>query len=236
MHPAIQHHQDLAARWEGKYRKRSFAGRERLLHSFLKRFELAGSLWLDAGCGTGRLSRLLARMGASVMGVDAATPMLDVARQEAAAEGLGDRTAFQYVETVERLPFAVAQFDGVLCSSVLEYLDGPGLCLGELSRTLKPGGPLLLTAPNRRSLVRRSLAGVFGVTRSLGRPWPRWLALSRNEYSAAQLRDALGLHGFEVLDIVCFGGPLPSWLQGSRWLGSLLLALARKSESGRSVP
>jgi 2-polyprenyl-6-hydroxyphenyl methylase/3-demethylubiquinone-9 3-methyltransferase len=236
MHPAVRHHQGLAAGWEAKYQKGSFAGRERLIADRLARLDLAGKKWLDAGCGTGRLSRLLARGGCRVVGVDAAPAMLEAARRQAGAEGLGENPEFRQVATVEDLPFADGEFDGILCSSVLEYLDRPARCLAELSRTLKPGGALLLTAPNRLSLVRRCLAAVFRVTGLLGKPWPGWLAISRNEYSGGQLRGALEGHGFEVRELVPFGGPLPRGLQAVRLLGSLWLAVAAKKSDGPPLP
>jgi 2-polyprenyl-3-methyl-5-hydroxy-6-metoxy-1,4-benzoquinol methylase len=37
---------------------------------------LAGTRWLDAGCGEGRVARELARRGASVLGVDVAAPLV----------------------------------------------------------------------------------------------------------------------------------------------------------------
>ena len=46
-----------------------------------------------------------------------------------------------------RLPFADASFDTVLCTEVLEHLPTPAACMTEMVRVLKPGGRLLLTVP-----------------------------------------------------------------------------------------
>ncbi len=234
MHPAIQHHQALANQWEGKYQKGSFASRERLIARCLEDLKLEGTTWLDAGCGTGRFSRLLTRKGCRVRGVDASSSMLAIARQMARTEGLAEEPSFQHVETIERLPFEDGAFDGILCSSVLEYVDSPSRCLSELSRTLKPGGVLLLTAPNRQSLLRGALVSVFRASRTLGRPWPRYLELSKHEYCHRGLRRFLEEFDFDVRSMVVFGGPFPRRLQRRRLVGSLLLAVAHKKVGVRS--
>jgi 2-polyprenyl-3-methyl-5-hydroxy-6-metoxy-1,4-benzoquinol methylase len=229
MHPAIQQHEDLAGQWESKYAKGSFAARESLIASCLDSLPLEGKQWLDAGCGTGRLSRLLARKGCRVQGVDAADAMLDIARELALADGFQESLSFQHVETIETIPFADDAFDGILCSSVIEYLDNPELCLSEFSRTLRPGGWLLLTAPNRFSAIRRALRSIFGISRALGRPWPRWLEVSKNEYDPDSLRELLARHAFQTVRVLFFGGPLSTWLQRRCFFGTLLLFLARKN-------
>ncbi len=53
----------------------------------------------------------------------------------------------------EHLPFRDAQFDLVVCWDVLEHVQDPIAVLHEISRTLAPGGQLLLTAINRRAWV-----------------------------------------------------------------------------------
>jgi 2-polyprenyl-3-methyl-5-hydroxy-6-metoxy-1,4-benzoquinol methylase len=55
-----------------------------------------------------------------VFGVDASTAMIGQART--LWPSWADRLTFDTVETIERLPFEEGRFDGVLCSSVLEYL------------------------------------------------------------------------------------------------------------------
>jgi 2-polyprenyl-6-hydroxyphenyl methylase/3-demethylubiquinone-9 3-methyltransferase len=227
-HPAVELHDSLAGQWERKYEKPSFARRRQLIASCLDGLNLDGQHWLDAGCGTGSLARLLAQKGCRVTGIDAAPAMLAAAQSAAAAEGLGHALSFQQVETVELLPFADASFDGVLCSSVLEYLDHPEACLSEFARVLRPGGLLLLTAPNRCSLLRRMLHGILSISRWAGRPWPRYLLLSKNEYDRAGLAGALGRYALEVTQIIPFGGRGPLWLQRRTRFGPLLLALARK--------
>src|SRR5262249_22223881 len=152
-------------------------------------------------------------------------------RELALANGLQDKLAFQHVETIESIPFADHAFDGILCSSVIEYLDNPELCLSEFSRLIRPGGWLLLTVPNRRCALRRTLRLIFGVSRAIGRPWPRWLAVSKNEYDPDSLRDLLAQHALQPVRVSFLGGPLSSWLKRRRFFGPLLLVLARKNDT-----
>ena len=57
---AVSYHRYSTRGWEQRYRKRSFKARQAVLVECLEARDLAGGSWLDAGCGTGTLSRLLA--------------------------------------------------------------------------------------------------------------------------------------------------------------------------------
>jgi 2-polyprenyl-3-methyl-5-hydroxy-6-metoxy-1,4-benzoquinol methylase len=99
---------------------------------------------LDAGCGTGYGSALLAEAGASeVIGMDRASAVLDSARP--AMPGVvvleeGDVTALSYESD---------RFDLVVCFEVIEHLDDPGRALDEFRRVLSPKGVLAVSSPNR---------------------------------------------------------------------------------------
>jgi SAM-dependent methyltransferase len=60
----------------------------------------------------------------------------------------------------EVLPFADASFDGIVASSVFEYLDDVPRVAAELSKVLRPEGVLLLTVPNPCNWVRKLEAGL----------------------------------------------------------------------------
>ncbi len=227
----VDFHGALAGEWEQRYLKNSFRARIEVLQEGLKDCALAGRSWLDAGCGTGTLSRFLADKGCSVLGVDAALPMIEVARQQGARHSQANKMKFEVLATIEQLPNASASLDGILCSSVLEYVPDVERCLAEFARVLKPDGLTVISVPNAQSLVRKSQVSAHHWGRRLGRRWLDFVQYSRNEYSTAEFTDLLGTHGFEVRRVLVFGSPLPRWVQRRRFGGSLLLFVAVRSNS-----
>ncbi len=227
----VAYHGKLAADWEGRYQKRSFQVRIEVLEECLQGRKLTGTRWLDAGCGTGTLTRFLAERGCSVTGLDAAPRMIEIARERAQEHSRKDQMRFEVADrdgagTMERLAYAVASLDGILCSSVLEYIPQPEQHLGEFARTLKPGGLLLISVPNAQSAVRRAQVGVYRWGRRLGQRWLQFIEYSRNEYSASAFEALLNAHHFEVEKVIVFGSPIPRWIQRQQWGGSLLMFAA----------
>lgn len=101
--------------------------------------EVASSLHsprvLDAGAGTGALSR---RLAAALPGLHPVLVDLSPAMLAAAAD-LGDPRA---VASVDRLPFADEAFDVVVSAWVIETVDDPVAAVSEMLRVLRPGGLL----------------------------------------------------------------------------------------------
>jgi 2-polyprenyl-6-hydroxyphenyl methylase/3-demethylubiquinone-9 3-methyltransferase len=141
---------------------------------------------------------------------------------------------FEVIETIAQLPTADASVDGVLCSSVLEYVPDAEQCLGEFARVLKPGGLLLLSVPNAESVVRRGQVAAHHVGRRLGKQWLAFLRYSKNEYAAEEFAALLAKHRFTVKKATPFGSPIPRWLQRRRTGGSLLMFLAVRGTSESS--
>lgn len=90
---------------------------------------------LDAGAGTGKLSRLVAASGAAVLAADPADAMI---RRAAGAPGVVPLRA-----VAEALPFRDGSFDAAAAASAFHWFDGPR-ALRELHRALRPGGRLAL--------------------------------------------------------------------------------------------
>jgi len=103
-----------------------------------------GSAVLDAGCGTGWVTRLMAGVepDAQVTGLDLTAHFIDHARQAAADAGL---TNLDYrVGDICEMPFADARFDLVWSQLVLFFLPQPETAIAEFARVLKPGGTVKL--------------------------------------------------------------------------------------------
>ena len=225
---AVAYHASLANAWERRYRKRSFQMRQTVLLKSLQGWDLAGTLWLDAGCGTGTLARWLATRGCSVLGVDAASEMVVAANHCAQSQNYSDRLGFVRITTIARLALDDRSLDGVLCSSVLEYVSDPSACLTEFARVLKPGGLLLVSVPNRNSVVRRMQLACHQLGALLGQSWCRFLDYSHHQYSWREFERLLAQAGFSGEKLVPFGGPLPGLAQRSRHWAPLLMFVAQK--------
>ncbi len=90
---------------------------------------------LDAGAGTGKLSRLLAASGAAVFAADPADAMI---RRTAGVPGIAPLRA-----VAEALPFRAGAFGAATAASAFHWFDGPR-ALRELHRVLRPDGRLAL--------------------------------------------------------------------------------------------
>jgi len=224
---AIDFHEELARAWDQKYRQPSFKRRAQAVIELLNNCDLTGQLWLDAGCGSGYLSRRLMERGCGVIGVDGSQAMVDVA-QGLVEEPHRTKSLFCRITTVECLPLRSAAFDGVICSSVLEYLNDPRACLQQLYRVMKPGSLLIISVPHSRSLLRRSLKLAYQLTaRLLRKPWPTYIQYSVNEYDISALVGLLHNHGFRVEKVNCFS-PIGQSAFARSLLSSLIVAVARR--------
>ena len=120
--------------------------------------EKAGRL-LDVGCGTGPMAPTLLQRGWEFHGLDIAPKMIEHARRRFANE---PRATF-YVGKIEQAAFPTAHFDAVIAMGLLEYLNDTELAaaMKEMSRVLKPGGVMIISVIQPRSMdsiMRRCLA------------------------------------------------------------------------------
>ncbi|MBT8457301.1 MAG: bifunctional 2-polyprenyl-6-hydroxyphenol methylase/3-demethylubiquinol 3-O-methyltransferase UbiG [Rhodobacteraceae bacterium] len=106
----------------------------------------AGLRILDIGCGGGLLSEPMARLGADVVGADAAERNIPVARLHAEQSGL----TIDYRHTsAEALADAGEQFDVVLNMEVVEHVSDPQAYINACHALLKPGGLMVCSTINR---------------------------------------------------------------------------------------
>ncbi len=131
-----------AAAWAEQVRRGADVAREWLNNPAFLTFvgDLRGQRVLDAGCGEGYNTRILARRGARMTGADLSERMIALARDEERREPLGiDYARASYTDMAM---FTDASFDAVV--SFMSLMDGPrfDLAMHELFRVLRPGGLL----------------------------------------------------------------------------------------------
>jgi len=163
----------------------------------------AGARVLDAGAGEGRYRRFFA--GHRYCGVDL---------------GVGDAgwdySKLDAVADLGRLPFRDGAFDAALNVVTLEHLPEPGRALREISRTLAPGGTLLVAAPQDWE-IHQAPHDYFRYTRH-GLEY----LLGRAGLEVFEMRPAGGY--FRLLARRLLNG-LEFFAGGWRWLGFPLAAL-----------
>jgi len=144
---------ETANDFASKFDRQIVAGRYRRGGLFIdaaKQLVPAGGYILDYGCGPGRISALLGGQGFRVLGIDPSPEMIAVAK--------GQKAELPSVEfrVLESRPLDVAEgsFDAIVCSSVIEYEPRPEELLSRFIAALRPGGALIISFANSRSISR----------------------------------------------------------------------------------
>lgn len=149
---------------------------------------------LDIGCGGGLLSEPMARLGADVVGADAAEGNIPVAQIHAQQMGL--EIDYRHC-TAEDIAAAGERFDVVLNMEVVEHVADPQAFLTTCADLLKPGGVQLCSTINRNP--KSYAVAVFGAEIVM-----RWLPRGTHEWSKFitpdELQTMLSTAGLEPVD------------------------------------
>lgn len=95
---------------------------------------------LDVGCGIGQVINRLAEENFRAIGID----ISPIGVRKAARDGAGTFI----IASATSLPFRDCSFESVGCCDFLEHTYHPDICLNEMVRVLRPGGKIVLVAPN----------------------------------------------------------------------------------------
>ncbi len=154
----------------------------------------AGLRILDIGCGGGLLSEPMARLGAEVVGADAAERNIPVARLHAEQSGLD--IDYRHT-TAEAMAAAGEKFDAVLNMEVVEHVSDPLAYLTACRRLLKPGGVMVCSTLNRNP--KSYVMAIVGAEHVM-----RWLPKGTHQWSKFitpdELFDLLRGAGLEPVD------------------------------------
>ncbi|AWK87920.1 bifunctional 2-polyprenyl-6-hydroxyphenol methylase/3-demethylubiquinol 3-O-methyltransferase UbiG [Azospirillum thermophilum] len=156
---------------------------------------LSGLRVVDIGCGGGLLAEPMARMGASVVGIDASEKNVLTASAHAAGTGV----AVDYRATsAEALAAGGERFDVVLAMEVIEHVADVPLFVKSCADLLAPGGVLFLATLNRTpKSFALAIVGAEYILRWLPRGTHNWRQFLRPSEVAGVVR----AYGLAVRDL-----------------------------------
>ncbi|WP_324752925.1 bifunctional 2-polyprenyl-6-hydroxyphenol methylase/3-demethylubiquinol 3-O-methyltransferase UbiG [Roseovarius sp. Pro17] len=154
----------------------------------------AGLRILDIGCGGGLLAEPMARLGAEVVGADAAERNIPVAQLHAEQSGL--EIDYRHT-TAEALAEAGEQFDAILNMEVVEHVSDPLTYLIACRELLRPGGLQICSTLNRNP--KSYVVAIIGAEHMM-----RWLPKGTHDWAKFitpdELYDLLRQAGLEPVD------------------------------------
>ena len=154
----------------------------------------------DLGCGPGAHARALAQRGYAVTGLDGSPRMVAVARDRVARDGLD--VTFDVADVGGRLPFADAFLGGALAVLVVQHLPDPASFVAEIRRCLRPGGHLLLAAPDRQIAPVTTPKGYWRIRAATATHVPGLVRF----YNSDSLGSLVEAQGFTVVKQGVVGG------------------------------
>jgi arsenite methyltransferase len=132
----------------------------------------AGSVVLDVASGKGTSAFLLAeKLGCRVIGVDLSEDNIEQSRNEASSRKLNSLVSFQLADA-ERLPFADASVDAVLCECAFCTFPDKRTAAQEFARVLKPAGRVGISDLTRTAASLPGLDGLLAWIACIGDAQP----------------------------------------------------------------
>lgn len=208
---SIRHFDSRAENWSMLYQRASFMDRRELFIGLAKKWFEDKSQVLDYGCGSGVLSFELARNGFEVVAVDASPGMISRARTESAS-GSYITPTFECID-----PHAwfdePREFENIVCSSVIEYVEDDQAFMRQLSDIIKPGGLMLISVPNAASLIGRLQDGLLRIRSILGtQDGEKDVSYANKRYTKHDMSAISNNAGLDIVEVTHFEIPkLNSW-------------------------
>jgi len=189
---------------------------------------LEGVSILDIGCGGGLLSEPLARMGATVTGIDPAEKNVRIAALHAEQSGI---SVDYRATTAEALAESGARFDAVLAMEVVEHVADVGFFVRSAAAMVRPGG-LMFAATLNRTLRSFGLA-IVGAEYVLG-----WLPKGTHDWNKFITPDELsavmatgGLQDIDRVGVV-FNPLADSWRRSGDLSTNYMMLAERPAAMG----
>lgn len=147
----IEKFNSIAASWwdkNGDFKPLHLLNPVRVSYIQQKTNGVSGKAVLDIGCGGGILAEQLAKLGASVTGIDLADDSLGVAKLHALESGITNVT-YHKASAEQFASEHKAQFDVVTCLEMLEHVPDPEAIVQAAYSACKPGGVIFFSTLNK---------------------------------------------------------------------------------------
>jgi len=131
-----------------------------IFSQLLRNERLDGAKVLEVGCGTGRISKRIASIGADLTVLDIGESLVDKVSHSLSCTGV--------VGNACNIPFADQAFDVVVSSECIEHTPKPELAIEEMCRVCRCGGMVCITSPNRLWYPLLFIANRFGLRKFSG--------------------------------------------------------------------
>lgn len=128
-----------------------------------------GESILDIGCGRAMDIVALSKFGATVIGVEPSSVMLEYARQSLKSDG--NKTGVLQA-IAESIPIAQGSIDKIVCKGALDHFADPERAIRQMAAAIKPGGTAVIAIANFESLGFKIGALIFKIRKLLGIPNP----------------------------------------------------------------
>jgi len=186
---------DTAEKFSNMYKKSpAFKERFRVWKKYINKYSVKKKICLDMGCGDGILSVYLAKKGKKVIGIDQSKEMIKIAVKNSKSAGV--KCKFICKSISEKFPEYKNKAGMVVCSSVLEYMEEPEKAVGVFYDSLKSGGVLLVTLPNKKSVYRLGER----VLKRLGLFKKSYIHFQKNQYSLDEAKQLFLGNGFKFVE------------------------------------
>lgn len=152
---------------------------------------------LDAGIGTGALSRGLARLvpNLRLTGIDISADMLSVARRNLSA--FTNRLSLRQTG-IDEFALEAESYDFVMSAYMLEHLDDPQAAIEKLADSLKPNGTMFIVM-TRRSFFGAYIRLKWGIRPTTKTELHDWLAeVGLRDITPVKLNLPFGIRGGTV--------------------------------------
>jgi 2-polyprenyl-6-hydroxyphenyl methylase/3-demethylubiquinone-9 3-methyltransferase len=158
---------------------------------------LKGKRVVDVGCGGGILAESMAKLGATVKGVDLAEKSLKVAQLHGLESGI--KVDYEAISAENLADREAGQYDVVTCMEMLEHVPDPSATIAACSKMVKSGGWVFFSTINRNP--KSFLFAIIGAEYVL-----RILPKGTHEYAKfikpSELADAARDAGLELQEML----------------------------------